>query len=733
MKKYLLLLMFAALLATAEAKSDWKAQWINTEQCQSASNTWLAYRKTVTLADVPNTLTAHIAADSKYWLWINGKMVVFEGGLKRGPSPYDTYYDSVEIAPYLSAGENTIAVLVWHFGKNGFSHINSGMAALLFEAVAPGIEILSNKSWNCAVYTAYQNTEAPFPNYRLSESNIRYDARQAQEGWNMPGFNNTFPGAEIAATVGKAPLGKLVKRPIPMFKDYGLKEYAAVRKSTKGDTLYCRLPYNCQFTPYLKVEATEGATIHLQTDNYRGGGPENVRAEYITRSGVQEYESYGWMSGHEMWYILPEGVKVLEVKFRETGYDTEFAGSFHCNDPFLNELWKRSARTLYITMRDNYMDCPERERAQWWGDEVNELGEAFYALSPSSHKLALKGIYELMNWQRADGSLFAPVPAGNWSKELPLQILASVGWYGFYTQYYYSGDSTFVPIIYDRLHRYLHETWQVDKSGLPIERAGEWSWGDWGNQIDMGVLTNCWYYLALKAEKEFALQLGKQEDAEEITRMMYSIEKCFNTKFWTGTAYRSPGYRGENDDRSQAMAVLSGLASKDKYPAILKLLKKEFHASPYMEKYVLEALFHMNAPEVALQRMRDRYAGMLSYKEFTTLFEGWGVGVEGFGGGTINHAWSGGPLTLLSQKVCGIEPTSPGFRSFQIKPQMGSLTEASATVSTHYGDIKVDLRKSGRNILMEIQVPEQTSAVVISPKGKEQKIGPGVHNLKCSF
>lgn len=733
MKKYLLLLLFTALLLPAKAKSDWKAQWINTERCQSASNTWLAYRKTVTIANVPNALTAHIAADSKYWLWINGRMVVFEGGLKRGPSPYDTYYDSVEIAPYLVSGENTIAVLVWHFGKNGFSHVNSGLAALLFEATAPGLEILSDKSWNCTVYDAYQNTEAPFPNYRLSESNIRFDARLAQEGWNMPGFRNTFPGAEIASVVGKAPLGKLVERPIPLFKDFGLKKYPALRQSAKGDTLFCRLPYNCQFTPYLKVEAAEGLTIHMQTDNYYGGGPENVRAEYITRNGVQEYESFGWMNGHEMWYILPEGVKVLEVKFRETGYDTEFAGSFQCNDPFLNELWKRSARTLYITMRDNYMDCPERERAQWWGDEVNELGEAFYALSPSSHKLAVKGIHELMNWQRADGSLFAPVPAGNWAKELPLQMLASVGWYGFYTQYYYSGDSTFVPAIYDRLHRYLHETWKVDQSGLPIERAGEWSWGDWGDQVDMGVLTNCWYYLALKAEKEFALQLGKKADAEEIARMMFSIEKCFNTKFWTGTAYRSPGYRGENDDRSQAMAVLSGLASKDKYPAILKLLKKEYHASPYMEKYVLEALFQMNAPDVALQRMRDRYAGMLSYKEYTTLFEGWGVGAEGFGGGTINHAWSGGPLTLLSQKVCGIEPTSPGFRTFQIKPQMGSLTEASATVPTHYGDIKVDLRKSRRAILMEIQVPEQTSAVVISPKGKVQKIGPGNHNLKCPF
>ena len=735
MKKYLLLCVCAGFLASAEAKTktDWKANWINTEQCQSASNTWLAYRKTVTLAEVPRTLTAHIAADSKYWLWINGRMVVFEGGLKRGPSPYDTYYDSVEIAPYLTSGENTIAVLVWHFGKNGFSHVNSGLAALLFEAIAPGIEIVSDKSWSCRVYDAYQNTGAPYPNYRLSESNIRFDARRTLEGWNQPGYKNTFPGAEIASVVGKAPLGNLVERPIPLFKDFGLKEYPGVRRSEKGDTLFCRLPYNCQFTPYLKVESAEGATIHMQTDNYRGGGPENIRAEYVTRNGVQEYESYGWMSGHEMWYILPEGVKVLEVKYRETGYDTEFAGSFQCNDPFLNELWKRSARTLYITMRDNYMDCPERERAQWWGDEVNELGEAFYALSPSSHKLAVKGIYELMNWQRADGSLFAPVPAGNWSKELPLQMLASVGWYGFYTQYYYSGDSTFIPVIYDRLHRYLHETWQVDKSGLPIERSGEWSWGDWGEQIDMGVLTNCWYYLALKAEKEFALQLGKKADAEEITRMMYSIEKCFNTKFWTGTAYRSPGYHGKDDDRSQAMAVLSGLATKDKYPAILKVLKKEYHASPYMEKYVLEALFQMNAPEVALQRMRDRYADMLSYKDYTTLFEGWGVGAEGFGGGTINHAWSGGPLTLLSQKVCGIEPTSPGFRTFRIKPQMGSLTEASASVPTHYGDIKVKLRKSGRTILMEIQVPEQTSAEVVSPKGKIQQIGSGTYNLKCPF
>jgi len=730
MKHYFLLLLLIGCIASGQAESGWKAHWINTERCQSKTNTWLAFRKIVHIDKVPQTLTARIAADSKYWLWINGRLVVFEGGLKRGPSPYDTYYDPVEIAPYLQNGENTIAVLVWHFGKSGFSHVNSGLAALLFEAISPGVEIVSDKSWQCTVYDAYQDTEAPYPNYRLPESNIRFDARMEMSGWNQPGYTGKMPNAEIISSVGVAPLGKLVERPVPLWKDYGLKPYVSVRRSSAGDTLYCRLPYNSQVTPYLKVEAPAGKVIHIRTDNYEGGSQYNVRAEYVTRDGVQEYESLGWMNGHEMQYILPEGVKVLDVKFRETGYDTEFTGSFSCNDPFMNELWKRSARTLYITMRDSYMDCPDRERAQWWGDEVNELGEAFYALSPSSHKLALKGIYELMNWQREDGVIFAPAPAGNWRKELPLQMLASVGWYGFYTQYYYSGDSSFVAGIYDRMHHYLHEVWQVDKSGLVIERDGDWSWGDWGENIDMGVLVNCWYYLALKAEKAFALQLGKAADADEIGRMMYSIGKCFDTKFWTGSAYRSPGYKGETDDRAQAMAVVSGLASADKYPALVKVLKKECHASPYMEKYVLEALFQMNEPAFALERMKQRYAKMMDYPEYTTLFEGWGIGPDGFGGGTINHAWSGGPLTLLSQKVCGIEPTSPGFRSFKVCPQMGTLTEASATVDTHFGKIEVSLKRKGKKIQATLSVPEGTTAEVIWPDGSRKNFDPGRHQAK---
>ena len=707
----------------AVGQPDERAQWISTERCQSLPNTWLAFRKEVSMAAVPDTLMACIAADSKYWLWINGEIAVFEGGLKRGPMPGATYYDCVDIAPFLHEGRNVIAVLVWHFGKNGFSHVNSGTAALLFSAKGGGVEILSDGSWLCTRYEAYQTAEGLAPNYRLSESNLRFDARLELEGWTgMDYRGQDFSACLAVGSAHRSPAGQLVERPIPMWRIGDLHDYVSIER--RGDTLHCRLPYNAQVTPWLRVKAAEGMVIGMQTDHYWVGSTPTVRAEYVTREGVQAHESLGWMNGEEVLYVVPPGVEVLDVKYRESGYDADLSGHFECNDPLLNELWRRAQRTLYVTMRDNYMDCPDRERAQWPGDEVIELGEAFYALSPSSWQLALKGIREVMSWQRDDGTLFAPVPTGNYFRELPLQMLAFVGWYGFYTQYFFSGDSTFVPLVYDGLHRYLHEVWQTDAQGFPLRRSGQWDWGDWGKNIDMGLLTTCWFHLALRAERAFARQLGKEADAELDTQMMAAIERNFDGRYWTGSAFRTPGYAGSDDDRAQAMAVLAGLVTEDKYAAVADVLEREEHASPYMEKYVLEALFAMGQPERALQRMCRRYAPMIENdRQGSTLFELWSRG-----GGSANHAWTGGPLTLLTQWVCGIKPTAPGFRSFEVRPQMGPLERAVAAVDTQYGRIQVALERVGDGIRMSIDVPEGTTAEVNTLQG-HRRLEAGSHRL----
>lgn len=83
--------------------------WINGENNE---NTWMNFIKTVHLDHVPQTAMAKIAADSKYWLYINGILAVFEGGVKRGSTKHSTYYDEVNLADYLKEGDNTIAILV---------------------------------------------------------------------------------------------------------------------------------------------------------------------------------------------------------------------------------------------------------------------------------------------------------------------------------------------------------------------------------------------------------------------------------------------------------------------------------------------------------------------------------------------------------------------------------------------------------------------------------------------
>lgn len=730
MRKIYWLLVLVLIFTTVNAK-DWKAQWITSDQCQSVTNSWLCFHKTVKLSELGDLpVYADIAVDSKYWLWINGELVVFEGGLKRGPNPSDTYYDHVDITPYLEKGENSIAILMWYFGKDGFSHNSSGKAGLLFDCQTEEFDILSDDSWGCHFYRAYEATKAPHPNWRLPESNIRFNAQKEIVGWTEKGAHPKFSKAFVIGEAGISPWNDLVERPIPLWKDYGIKDYVSIekREGLEADTFYCKLPYNCHATPYLDVVAAPGKVIKMQTDNYMGGGEPNVRAEYVTKEGRQTYESLGWMNGHTYIYQVPKGIKVNALKYRETGYDTEFTGTFVCNDDFLNRLREKAVRTLYVTMRDTYMDCPDRERSQWWGDEVNELGEAFYATDLRGHRLSYKGILELMGWQRSDGVIFSPCPAGNWRTELPAQMLASVGYYGFYSYFLYSGDDSFIPTVYDGIKRYLHEVWNMNEMGLVDVRHGDWSWGDWGDNIDLHLLLNAWYYLALKGELEFARILDKPEDIQMIRSRMARMEGCFNTYFWTGKEYRSPDYKGKTDDRGQALAVLAGLAQPEQYPKIFEVLKTEYHASPFMEKYVDEALFVMGYPEFALQRIRERFANMVNHPELTTLWEGWGIGSEGYGGGSINHAWSGGTLTLLSQYVAGISPIQPGFKEFRIAPQMGGLTSAQATVETRYGLIKADLKRKGKRIQLCLEVPEGTTAIV-SKKEKDLRLGAGKHQI----
>ena len=106
MKLKQIVIVAVAFLVTATVRAQ-TAHWITADDSlRNEPNTWMEFRKEFTLKKKPKKAEARIAADSKYWLWVNGQLAVFEGSLKRGPNPTDSYYDVVDLAPHLQKGRH---------------------------------------------------------------------------------------------------------------------------------------------------------------------------------------------------------------------------------------------------------------------------------------------------------------------------------------------------------------------------------------------------------------------------------------------------------------------------------------------------------------------------------------------------------------------------------------------------------------------------------------------------
>ncbi|MBQ6865009.1 MAG: glycoside hydrolase [Clostridia bacterium] len=693
-----------------EAKTDWQAKWIWDEENLTKKNVWMCFCKTIMIESIPDSLIANISADSKYWLYINGDTVVFEGSVKRGPAKNSGYYDSIDIAPYLTEGQNVICAQVWFWdNETSYSYCGSGQGGFIFEAVNEEISIISDNSWKVKRNNAFVDSSLYPPNYRLPEYSIYYDAREDMSDWlNVAADTSDWENATEYAVGGEGAYGKLYPRGIPFLKDYGLKKYENSEqyenytvKRLFGEKLTVDIPYNAQITPYLKIIAPAGKKIRITTENTLIGA---VSTTYITKEGEQEFESAGWFNGEHITYKIPKGVTVLSLKYRETGYDSAFSGDFKCDDEFLNSLWQKSLRTLYVTMRDNFMDCPDRERAQWWGDVTSEMIMTMYSMDSNSYLLYQKGVEVMLSHIDDTKLLQTVVPINGDYFELPVQQLAGI--VGFYTYYEYTGDKTFVEKVYDASLDYL-KLWEIGDNGLVVHRSGSWDWPDWGSKADMTAIENAWFYYALSATEKMAQLLDKEDDVAFIAERKEIIKNGY-AALWTEHGFKSNDVKN-CDDRANALAVLTGLASEDQYEIIANVLINTQNASPYMEYYVLEALCEMGKYEAAKDRIKDRYDGMMS-EDYSTLWEFWDSWR-----GTKNHAWSGGPLVIMSKHFAGITPVESGYEKVEINPQYAMFDNISCVVPSVKGLIRIDCEKTSDEYVIDLMLPDDMSTVLYIP------------------
>lgn len=646
-----------------------RAPWLWVSHSRQA-NQWAAFR--AHLYAHGGAAMATVAADTKYYLYVNGQLAVFEGGLNRGPVPGGAYGDRIDLSPYLKQGENVIAALVWYWGNGGRNNVDGGCPGFYF-AMDEG----ETPPFKGILHPAYGSTEPPWPSYLYGGHNIGYDARRDIGDFMAPGFDDSqWP--EAVEVTGSP----LYARPVPPVRAGEPREYAGLCR--QQGRIVARLPYGAQITPCFTVRAPAGCVISVATDRYVvPGGPgddhhvyNGHRVEYITREGLQRFEGLNWLYGEKVIYRMDPRVEVVELAYRESGYDTRVTAAFESSDPRLDSLVERAQRTLLMCMRDNFMDCPDRERGQWIGDVSVQAPQALMTLDEQGSLLLKKAICDFIRHRRG-AALVGNVP-GIHSTELPAQSLCAVSRLGMVAEYTaFTGDGEPLELSYPAMEDYL-KLWDMAENGLVMPRPGDWYWFDHGEGIDAPVLENAWYYSALCFYMDAAGRLGRRPDPSLAARKE-ALPAAFERAFRRPDGYRS----GEAlDDRANALAFLTGLAAPDSYPALVKALDAVRQATPYMEAFVLEALFGLGQARLAYERMMDRYRRML-HAGGSTLWEDFDVL------GTRNHAWSGAPLTVAYRHLAGLSPDGEG--GWLARPITGLLDRYQVTLHTPRGTARLEV------------------------------------------
>lgn len=732
-----------------------EAKWIWDANDDGAGNRWMALRKDIALSasDLTGQVTARIAADTKYWLWINGKMAVYEGQLKRGAALLEkdvygtptsgqpnmavmreeiaTYYDEVDLAPFLQAGNNTIVALVWYFGNSGHSHVDSGQGAFLFHSQIGSVTVNSDDTWVTHQHLDYQ----PSANIGKATAGARqeyyivYDAQKGFTGFEQPDFDvsNWTAAVELGAA-GDKPWNELWARPIPEWKVRDLTAYTleddhiTVQSTSSTQTVYrISLPTNIHFNPYLKVKAPAGLTIRFDVPNlakdyqtYTTRGSENGEAV------EQAWESPAWIN---WWYVdvtVPTGVEVLELGYRQSGYNAEQVGTFDSNNEFYDSVWQHAVDSAYVNMRDTVMDCPDRERCPWAGDACYTMYASLYFMDNAGHDLIRRMASTYVNWQSAAGVIPTTAPctfAWNEWAELPSQSMRLMNF--LWTYYEYTGDVALLEATYEPLQKYI-AIFDLDSAeytspflrGKGTNTVHE-NWIDWASYVDSDLFMNICAYNLVKTAMNYATVL---EDAEGLARYapLEEAMRCkFDQYFWTEKGYRSPNYKKTTlDERSNALAVVSGLVSPDKYPLIKDMLVAGNDASPGTITHVVEALGIMGYPDELMQRLYKSYKAEIE-NDRPTLGESWNSAKS------TNHGWGSGSLAVLGGYIAGVRPLSAGYNEMLIAPMISNkLNTLNSTVSTAKGVVPVSVTR-GDIYTLTTTVPADTRAKI----GVERQAG----------
>jgi len=397
-------------------------------------------------------------------------------------------------------------------------------------------------------------------------------------------------------------------------------------------------------------------------------------------------------------------VEISEIRAVLVIRDIPAIGSFSSSDERLNRIWAVGAYTVLLNMQDYLWDGIKRDRLVWVGDMHPEMS-------------TINAVFGYNNVVPKSLDLSRDThPPGEWMNGVSSY---SMWWVIMHRDWWlHHGHLDYLQTQ----QRYLTDILDTLISLVGVDGAEQLTgirfvdWPTARNEAAVHEGLQALMILAMEAGGELQTVLGDTDSAN----------RCRSAA--TKLRQHSPGVGSSK--QSAALMLLSGLIDRN---VALPILERNGprELSTFYGYYVLQALAHADAHDVALDFISEYWGSMLDYGA-TTFWEDFNLEwIENAGRideltppgkadlhgdfgdhcyrgfrHSLCHGWASGPTAWLSSYVLGVQPVEPGFSKVKIAPHLGGLEWVEGSYPTPHGPIKVRHdRKSDGGIETKIEVP----------------------------
>ena len=756
-------------------QKPWNANWIAVPNVDGNAYGVFYFRKSVNLPAKPASFIIHVSADNRYKLYVNGLLVSI------GPARGDTYYwnyETVDLAPYLNQGKNTVSALVFNESQYRPEAQITVRTAFIVQGNTAAEEILNtNNTWKCIEDKGYQ----PLSGFFAASSGEMVTINPKLTGWESAAFDdsswpqaaNLFQGQPKGMSDGfgwmlvpsQLPQMELTYQRIPVLRMANgisapvlfpaIKTVVNIPANTTVTLLmdqtyltnaYITLKFSRGKNAGISMRYAESLFDNLNKFGSRKGNRDSVegkdfngREDRVISAGTdqQSYTTLYWRSFRYIKLTIStkeEPLLIDDIYGTFTGYPFKFNAVLNTENTEIKKILEVGWRTARLCAMETYFDCPYYEQLQYIGDTRIQAMISYYnsgddrlarnAINLSDHSRLTEGVTQ-SRWPTHDA-----------------QIISTFSlWYiGLLHDYWmYRGDSNFIKdkLVGERAVLDFFSKYQQPDGSL--KNTPFWTFVDWANGKNwfMGsppkstagssAILDLQLLWAYQWAADMESETGMKAYAALYRQRAAKLKQTIQLKYWDNDKklYADTEDKTMFSQHANALAILTGMVQQADFNSFSKKLLEDASLTQctiYFKYYLNQALVkagmgneYMHWLDVWRNSIK---IGLTTWPEESNLQNT----------RSDCHAWGASPNIEFFRTVLGIDSDAPGFTKIKIEPHLGDLTNVSGEIPHPEGKVVVSYKKEKDHWKINVSIPQKTTGILIW-KSKTYKLKSGEHLL----